>query len=88
MQLKNWRPLNLINSDAKMYTKSLALKIIPALSDLIHHNQTAYVKGRYIGEGIKTIEGIMEYVKEHRLETYILAIDFEKAFDSLEWDFL
>ena len=88
MHLKNWRPLNLINLDTKMFTKSLALKIIPALSDLIHHNQTAYVKGRYIGEGIKTIEGIMEYVKEHRLETYILAIDFEKAFDSLEWDFL
>ena len=46
------------------------------------------MKGRFIGEGIKTIDGVINYFKEHKLDAYVLAIDFEKAFDSLEWIFL
>ena len=86
--IKNWRPLNLINSDTKFYTKWVAKKIIPSLNDVIHSNQAAYVKGRFIGEGIKTIEGVIHFIREHKLDGYILAIDFEKAFDSIEWDYL
>ena len=86
--LKNWRPLNLINSDTKYYTKWTANKLLPALGDIIHPNQVAYVKGRFIGEGIKTIEGVIHFIRENKLDGYILAIDFEKAFDSIEWDYL
>ena len=86
--LKNWRPLNLINSDTKFYTKWAANKLLPSLADIIHPNQVAYVKGRFIGEGIKTIEGVLEFIHAHKLDGYILAIDFEKAFDSIEWDYL
>ena len=87
-QLKNWRPLNMINCDVKIFTKALTLRALPCLTNIIHPNQTAYVKGRFIGEGIKTIEGVIDYIKENKLDAYILAIDFEKAFDSLEWGFL
>ena len=86
--LKNWRPLNLINCDTKFYTKWVANKIIPSLPNIIHSNQVAYVKGRFIGEGIKTIEGVIHFIRENKLDGYILAIDFEKAFDSIEWEFL
>ena len=86
--VKNWRPLNLINSDTKFYTKWVASKIVPSLNNIIHSNQVAYVKGRFIGEGIKTIEGVINFIREHKLDGYILAIDFEKAFDSIEWEYL
>ena len=42
--LKNWRPISLINVDAKMLSKSLALKIKKVLSSLIHSDQTTYVQ--------------------------------------------
>ena len=86
--IKNWRPLNLINSDTKFYTKWVASKIVPSLNNIIHSNQVAYVKGRFIGEGIKTIEGVINFIRENKLDGYILAIDFEKAFDSIEWEYL
>ena len=86
--LKNWRPLNMINCDVKIFTKALTIRSTPCLKYIIHPNQTAYVKGRFIGEGIKTIDGVINYIKEHKLDAYVLAIDFEKAFDSLEWSFL
>ena len=78
----------MINVDVKGFTKALAIRLIPILPDIIHQNQTAYVKGRFIGEGIKTIDGIIDFIKENNLDSYILTIDFEKAFDSLEWNFL
>ena len=50
--LKNWRPISLINVDAKIASKCLAFRIKKILSRLIHSDQTAYVKGRYIGESV------------------------------------
>ena len=68
-------------------TKILAHRIGPFLSSIIPPNQTAYVKGRFIGEGIRTIEGIINHITENKLDAFVLAIDFEAAFDSLEWSF-
>ena len=68
--VKNWRPLNLINCDTKFYTKWVASKAIPSLSNIIHENQVAYVKGRFIGEGIKTIEGVINFIRENNLDGY------------------
>ena len=50
---KNWRPISLINVDTKTLSKSLALSIRKVLSSLIHSDQTAYVKDRYIGESVR-----------------------------------
>ena len=62
--------------------------MVPVLPKLIGINQLAYVKGRFIGEGAKIIEGIIEFLKQKGEGGYLLAIDFEKAFDSVEWEFL
>ena len=72
--LKNWRPLTLGQTDAKIYAKRLAIMLLHAVSDLIHPNQVAYTRNRFIGEGIRTIEGIIEYIKEMNCENslYIL----------------
>ena len=75
-------------SDTKIYAKVFALRLAKTLPSVINSNQTAYVNGRFIGEGLKTIEGIIEYVKQRNIEGYLLSIDFEKAFDSIDFEFL
>ena len=60
-------------------------RLLPAL---IHNNQSGYIPGRNISETIRSILDIMEYTKVKKLPGLLLFIDFEKAFDSLEWDFL
>ena len=55
---------------------------------LVHPNQVAYVKNRFIGEGIRTIDETLHYTKNRKIEAYALAIDFEKAFDSIDWNYL
>ena len=86
--LKNWRPVSLLSTDYKLITKMLAMKLSSVLSDLIHHDQTAYIKGRYIGENIRTIDNAIEYCKQNNMSAILLLIDFEKAFDTIRWKFL
>ena len=53
---------------------------------MIERDQTGYIKGRYIGENIRAISDIIE--QHENEEGMILFLDFEKAFDSLEWEYL
>ena len=84
--LKNWRPISLLNTDYKLATKCIAKRLEKVLPYLIDGDQTGYIKGRFIGENICLISDIIE---QHENKVgMILFLDFEKAFDSLEWDFL
>ena len=51
---------------------------------LIHYNKNAYVKGQSIFDAVRTIEDILEYTKCKKISGILVAIDFEKAFDSLD----
>ncbi len=85
--LKNWRPLSLLNTDYKILTKTLALRLQKVLPSLIHSNQTGCVKNRYIRENLHILYDIMEYSNTKSLGI-IAFLDFEKAFDSVSWKFL
>ena len=86
--LKNWRPISLINVDTKILSKSLALRIKKVLSSLIHSDQTAYVKDRYIGESVRLINDVLEFTDHKKTEAILFSADFEKAFDSIDHSFL
>ena len=43
--LKNWRPITLLNVDYKVAAKAIAKRIEPLLPKLIHSDQTGFVKG-------------------------------------------
>ena len=60
------------------------------LPGLIHryHNQTGYIQARYIRENIRSLLDIMSFTRAKNLPGLLLFIDFEKAFDSLEWHVL
>ena len=86
--IKNWRPITLLNTDYKILTKTLANRIKTVIAKLINEDQTGYVKGRYIGENIRTVKDVIEYLKNTKQEGLILLIDFEKAFDTVSWSLM
>ena len=86
--LENWRPISLLNVDAKIISKVIANRIRNVLPNIIYHNQTGYVKDRFIGETIRSILDVMEFTKKENLPGLLIFIDFQKAFDTLEWNFL
>ncbi len=86
--LKNWRPISLLNVDYKIASKAVANRFLSFLPKLIHCNQAGYVKGRNIADNIRAIEDIVKYLKDCERPGVLINIDFEKAFDSLNWTFL
>ena len=44
-QIKNWRPISLINVDAKIASKTLAKRLENVLPEIIHFDQSAFVNG-------------------------------------------
>ena len=83
LKLENWRPITLLNVDYKIASKAIAIE--PLLSFFIHPDQTGFVKDRYIGENIRLISDIMEQTKKLNCSGILLSLDFQKAFDTLEW---
>ena len=69
-------------------TKVLAKRLEKVIDKLVHQNQSGFIKDRFIEEGIRFIEDLIEYTDSLNKEGLILQLDFEKAFDSIEWDFL
>ena len=57
------------------------------LNSIVKCDQTAYVKGRYIGESIRLISDILEYTEENGISRILFSADFEKAFDSIDTHF-
>ena len=86
--LKNWRPLSLLNTDYKILTKLLAIRLQHVLPNLISEDQVAYIKKRYIGENIRKIVDIFEFTHNQINPGIALFLDFEKAFDTVSWNFL
>ena len=52
LDLHNWRLITLLNVDLKIAAKAIAKRLETVLPNLIHPDQTGFVKGRYIGENI------------------------------------
>ena len=86
--IENCRPISLINVDAKIISKVIAVRVKNVLPNIIHHNQTGYVKDRYIGETVRSIFDIMEFTDTENTPGILIFIDFKKAFDTVEWHYL
>ena len=56
--------------------------------DIISVNQTAYMKGRFIGCNIRSIQDAITHFGKYQLSHLVLFLDFKKAFDSISHEFL
>ena len=87
-ELRNWRPITLLNSIYKFYSSILAERIKIVLPKLIHTDQKGFINGRFIGENTRLIYDIIHECSQQNSKGLIVLIDFEKAFDSISWTFI
>ena len=81
--LKNWRPISLLNTDYKIMTKCIATRLKNNLIKIINKSQSGFIKGRYIGDNIRSLLEVIDLAEEENLSCIVLSIDFEKAFDTI-----
>ena len=72
----------------KILTFILAKRIQSVISKLISQDQCGYIKGHSIGQNAHLIKDIVEYYDNNNLPGAIICLDFEKAFVSLNWNFM
>ena len=86
--LKNWRPISLLNVIYKMASAVISNRLKLVLHNLIHEDQKGFIAGRFIGENIRLIYDVLFVTKNQNIPGLLLSIDFEKAFDTVSWKFI
>ncbi len=86
--LKNYRPISLLNVSYKIASAAIAGRIKTILDKIISEDQKGFMKGRYIGECTRLVADLMDYTEFMNIPGLLIMIDFEKAFDSVEWSFI
>ena len=86
--LANWRPISLLNVDYKILTKVLANRVKRVLPSIISNCQNGYVRNRSIHDSIRLVQDIIQYTEITQSPGVLLSVDFRKAFDSIEWNFI
>ena len=86
--LKNWRPISLLNVVYKLASSVIGNRMKTVLDSLIHEDQKGFILGRCISENIRLIYDVLFETKNQELPGLILSIDFEKAFDTVSWEFI
>ncbi|XP_071715094.1 uncharacterized protein [Rutidosis leptorrhynchoides] len=88
LSFSDYRPISLICSYYKIIAKMLSLRIRKVVPRLIGKEQSAFLGGRYILDGALVANEVVEDLKRNKKHGLIFKVDFEKAFDSLNWDYL
>ena len=86
--LKNWRPISLLNVDYKICSKALALRLSKVLPTIIHEDQTCSVPDRSIFDNLTLLRDVLDYVNITNEPGILLNLDQEKAFDRVDRQFL
>jgi hypothetical protein len=57
------------------------------MDKIFHPCQTAFIKGRYITDGVALLQEVLKEAKFRKHQGVVLKIDFEKAYDKVNWNF-
>jgi len=86
-EVRDYRPISLLNCDLKMYTKYLANRLKPFLGACLQTHQDA-TPDKSATDALKLLRDIFCYVKSKPIDRYFISLDFEKAFDAINHDWL
>jgi hypothetical protein len=86
--IKQYRPICLFNVDYKWFSKVFTMRLTPFTDKLISQNQTAFISGRYILEGVIILHETLHELRVKKMQGVILKLDFEKAYDKVRWNFM
>lgn len=86
--LANWRPITLLNSNFKIFSKALSIRIQSCIKDVVHQDQTGFIKGWSITTSLTNIQMVIDQVRNSDSHGILVALHYAKAFDTIRWDLI
>jgi hypothetical protein len=78
----------LTNVDYRILSVVLSNRLQNVIDSIVNNDQTAYIKNRYMGYNVRLVQDIFDHYRTSDKGGIIFTSDFQKAFDSLEWNFI
>jgi hypothetical protein len=85
--MNKFMPISLLNCSYKIFTKVLTNRMGRVIKRLVASNQTAFIKGRCTLESVVTTHKVIHSVHQGKYEGLVLKLDYEKAYNKVNWDF-
>ena len=83
-ELKNWRPVSLLNTDYKILSKILTNRISTVLPTIVPEEQKCGINGRKMNHVIRNLASY----KDHAMNGFFVLVDQAKAFDRVNHVYL
>ena len=87
-QIKNYRPITLLNTDYKLLTKVLSTHLAKHIHSLVHPDQSGFIPKRSIFDPINLNQSLCAYADYMEENGVIVALDQEKAYDKIDHHYL
>ncbi|GJY44716.1 RNA-directed DNA polymerase, eukaryota [Tanacetum coccineum] len=86
--VKDFRTICIMEVIYKIIAKILSNRLVNVLGDIVNEVQSAFIAERQMLDGPFILNEILQWCTKKKKKTLIFKVDFEKAFDSIRWDFL
>ncbi|GKB85929.1 putative RNA-directed DNA polymerase [Tanacetum coccineum] len=83
LYIKDYRPISLIGVQYKIIAKLLANRLSKVVHKIVNHEQSAFISGRHILDGLLMLSEVIEWYKKQNEKLMIFKVNFEKAYDSV-----
>lgn len=84
----NYRPIALLNSDYKIFTKILSSRLSQLIPKLVNRDQVGFVPSRHAGDNTRRTIDLIDLLNKFPRPALILSLDAQKAFDRLSWPYM
>lgn len=86
--VKDFGPISLVHSFAKLITKILANRLASHLDQMVSSSLSAFIKKRFIQDNFMLVQQMARLLHQQKQPQILLKLDIMKPFDSVSWPFL
>jgi hypothetical protein len=79
----DFRPISLVHSFAKIFTKLMANRLRPKMERLVSKNQSVFIKARLLHDNFILVRQMVRKIHSRGEPGVLLKLDISRAFDSL-----